>query len=126
MRTPNASATRTTRVQPITRLGAVARRPRDTITRNAPRAKAITYPSTAGNTRNTTMGKGGEMSSGKGDESGSPNYPVVIGEDGVPRIGACAVDPLQSFKSTELQMWPIFGNKLSFARPHMRASTSSG
>ena len=70
------------------------------------------------------MGKGGEMSSGKGDESGgyeNPNYPVVIGEDGVPRIGACAVDPLQSFKSTELQMWPIFGNKLSFARPHMRA-----
>ena len=71
------------------------------------------------------MGKGGEMSSGKGDESGgyeNPNYPVVVGEDGVPRIGACAVDPLQSFKSTELQMWPIFGNKLSFlARPHMRA-----
>ena len=70
------------------------------------------------------MGKGGEMSSGKGDESGgyeNPNYPVVIGEDGVPRIGACAVDPLQSFKSTELQLWPIFGNKLSFARPHMRA-----
>ena len=70
------------------------------------------------------MGKGGEMNTGKGDESGgheNPNYPVVIGEDGVPRIGACAVDPLQSFKSTELQLWPIFGNKLSFARPHMRA-----
>ena len=45
------------------------------------------------------MGKGGEMNTGKGDESGgyeNPNYPVVIGEDGVPRIGACAVDPLQS------------------------------
>jgi len=70
------------------------------------------------------MGKGGEMSSGKGDESGgyeNPNYPVVIGEDGVPRIGPCAVDPLQNFKATEIQLWPIFGNKLSFARPHMRA-----
>ena len=70
------------------------------------------------------MGKGGEMNAGKGDESGgyeNPNYPVVVGEDGVPRIGPCAVDPLQSFKSTELQLWPIFGNKLSFARPHMRA-----
>jgi hypothetical protein len=33
------------------------------------------------------MGKGGEMNTGKGDESGgyeNPNYPVVIGEDGIP------------------------------------------
>ena len=60
----------------------------------------------------------------KGDESGgyeNPNYPVLVGADGVPRIGACAVDPLQNFKATELQMWPLFGTKLSFGRPHMRA-----
>ena len=33
------------------------------------------------------MGKGGEMNTGKGDESGgyeNPNYPVIIGEDGIP------------------------------------------
>ena len=75
------------------------------------------------------MGKGGEMNTGKGDESGgyeNPNYPVVVGEDGVPRIGPCAVDPLQSFKSTELQLWPIFGNKLSFARPHKRPKDPLG
>ena len=50
------------------------------------------------------MGKGGEMNTGKGDESGgyeNPNYPVIIGEDGIPRINGCPVDPLQSFKSTE-------------------------
>merc|ERR1719181_2262490 len=48
-------------------------------------------------------------------------YPCVKDEDGVPRINGVAVDPLQGFKATELQMWPLFGTKFVTARPHMRA-----
>ena len=31
-------------------------------------------------------------------------YPCVVDKDGVPRINGVAVDPLQGFKATELQM----------------------
>ena len=51
----------------------------------------------------------------------APKYPYVVDEAGVARVGFVAVDPAQHNKATELQLWPLFGSKLTFARPHMRA-----
>ena len=54
-------------------------------------------------------------------EPPAPKYPYVLDEAGVARVGYVAVDPAQHNKATELQLWPLFGTKLTFARPHMRA-----
>ena len=54
-------------------------------------------------------------------EPPAPKYPYVLDEAGVARVGYVAVDPAQHNKATELQLWPLFGSKLTFARPHMRA-----
>ena len=54
-------------------------------------------------------------------EPPAPKYPYAVDDDGVARVGYVAVDPGQHNKATELQLWPLFGSKLTFARPHMRA-----
>ena len=54
-------------------------------------------------------------------EPPAPKYPYVVDEAGIARVGYVAVDPAQHNKATELQLWPLFGTKLTFARPHMRA-----
>ena len=54
-------------------------------------------------------------------EPPAPKYPYAVDENGVARVGFVAVDPAQHNKATELQLWPLFGSKLTFARPHMRA-----
>ena len=54
-------------------------------------------------------------------EPPAPKYPYAVDDDGVARVGYVAVDPAQHNKATELQLWPLFGTKLTFARPHMRA-----
>jgi hypothetical protein len=54
-------------------------------------------------------------------EPPAPKYPYAVDEAGVARVGFVAVDPAQHNKATELQLWPLFGSKLTFARPHMRA-----
>ena len=44
-----------------------------------------------------------------------PKYPYAVDDDGVARVGYVAVDPAQHNKATELQLWPLFGTKLTFA-----------
>ena len=58
-----------------------------------------------------------EMS--KSEPPAPPKYPYAVDEDGVARVGYVAVDPAQHNKATELQLWPLFGSKLTFARPHI-------
>ena len=46
-------------------------------------------------------------------EPPAPKYPYAIDEAGVARVGYVAVDPAQHNKATELQLWPLFGSKLT-------------
>ena len=46
----------------------------------------------------------------------APKYSYVVDEAGVARVGYVAVDPAQHNKATELQLWPLFGSKLTLAR----------
>ncbi len=48
-------------------------------------------------------------------EPPAPKYPYAVDEAGVARVGYVAVDPAQHNKATELQLWPLFGTKLTFA-----------
>ena len=47
-------------------------------------------------------------------EPPAPKYPYAVDEAGVARVGYVAVDPAQHNKATELQLWPLFGSKLTF------------
>ena len=51
-----------------------------------------------------------------------PKYPCAVDEAGVARVGYVAVDPAQHNKATELQLWPLFGSKLTFRSTRLQTS----
>ena len=52
----------------------------------------------------------------------APKYPYAVDNDGVARVGFVAVDPAQHNKATELQLWPLFGSKLTFRSTRLQTS----
>ena len=89
------------------------------IGQEAPDLKTPSSPSRITPTR--ALDDDAEHQMTKSEPPAPPKYPYAVDDDGVARVGYVAVDPAQHNKATELQLWPLFGTKLTFARPHMRA-----